>query len=181
MYGSDIKYKRLVLTADTAKYVSGFSCGGIDCIELNQYLLDEALEDENNVTYLYVEAKTKRPIAYASLSCSLLSWGNSAPPSPAVLIDKFAVDEKYQGMRFSALEKYSFSFVIFQDLLLMISELASHSVGAKYVVLYATSNKAHHFYEKCFLADFDQYMVRSEDVKTSDCRPMYYRLNIQNT
>lgn len=64
MYGSEISCERMILTAGMMQYVSGFSCG-VENIDLSEYLASSALHDEDNVTYLYVDADTQKVIAYA--------------------------------------------------------------------------------------------------------------------
>lgn len=177
MYGSEIKCERLVLTAGTAQYVSGFSCG-IESIDLSEYLAFSALHDEDNVTYLYVDSDKQKAIAYASISCSMLSYGADRAASAAILIDKFAVDQAYQHMRYAENEGYKLSQVIFWDLLDIITQIASYSVGAKYSILYSTP-EAHGFYTRCGFSDFDQYMERDKHISIADCIPMYYRLPIE--
>ena len=177
MYGSDIEYERLVLTADTAKYVSGFSCG-IDTIDLAEYLTSDALQDEEAVTYLYVNSKTNETVAFASLSCTLLTKGENRTASPAILIDKFAVNEAYQHMQYDPNESYTLSQVIFTHMVEMINAMACKNIGATYAVLYATP-EAHNFYKRCDFEDFEPYMVPVNNPEVEDCVPMYYRLDIQ--
>ena len=177
MLGKDIQVQRVLLTADNASIVSGFYCGK-DNIDINEYICNEAAYDNESVAYVYL-AEDNTPVAFVSLCCSSIE--ESAPGSqyssyqPAVLIDKFAVDEKYHNLPYEDGEPETFSQVVFSDVVELIYEISASVIGAKYIILYSTP-KAQHFYQKCLMMDFEAYMEAHKDLSIEDCYPMYRQL-----
>lgn len=179
MLGKDIEISRVPLSADNASIVSGFCCGA-DGVDLSDYLCNEALNDNECVTYLYL-SNDKRPIAFFSLACTALVHKLGDPASsitkyaPAILIDKFAVDENFQGMPYDESSGFTLSQIIFADVINLIMGIAASIIGAKYIVLFSNQH-AHHFYLKCCFEDFSEYMDKPSDPRIDDCIPMYYQL-----
>ena len=178
MLGEEIGIQFELLTADNAYIVSDFSCGP-DGVDLSDYLCNDALNDNECVTYIFYTADN-RPVAFISLSCSALvhSFGDPANGvtkyAPAVLIDKFAVDDRYHGQPYGD-SGFTLSQIIFAKAINLIMVIASSVIGAKYIILFSTE-RAHHFYLKCCFEDFIEYMDKPNDPRIVDCIPMYYQL-----
>lgn len=177
MFGKDVGINRVLLTADNASVVGGFYCGD-DSIDINEYICNDAAYDNETVSYVYLD-NNNIPVAFVSLSCAAIEENSStcsfSSYQPAVLIDKFAVEDKYHHLPYDEDIPETFSEVVFADVVNLIYEITSSVIGAKYIVLYSTP-RAHHFYQKCFMEDFENYMAYRSDVYVSDCIPMYYRL-----
>lgn len=177
MLGKDIEVQRVLLTADNASIVSGFYCGK-ENIDINEYICNDAAYDNESVSYVYLAADAS-PVAFVSLSCSSIEETSSSCPyssyQPAVLIDKFALDEKYHHLPYDEGVPETFAQAIFSDVVDLISEIASSVIGAKYIILYSTP-KAHNFYLKCLMEDFEDYMAPHKDLSITDCKPMYRQL-----
>ena len=60
----------------------------------------------------------------------------------------------------------------FSQILDLIYDIIKEVIGAKYIVLYSTG-RAVHFYEKCNLVRFDEYMDIPNDPYISDCTAMF--------
>lgn len=178
MLGEEIGIQFELLTADNAFIVSDFSCGA-EGVDLSDYLCNEALNDNECVTYIF-HTDDNRPVAFISLSCTALVHSLGDPIkgvtkyAPAVLIDKFAVDERYQGRNHGD-SGFTISQIIFAKAINLIMAIVSSVIGAKYIILFSTE-RAHHFYQKCCFKDFREYMDKPNNPNISDCIPMYYKL-----
>lgn len=177
MYGQDVKWKRELLTVDNATLVNSFTCG-IDYINFGEYLNDVALDDQDARTYIYIDTERKKIFAFASISCTVLMFedsGSNTDYSPAILIDKFIVDEDYRHMPLSEGEKETLSQAVLADVIDTAEHISKTVIGAKYIVLYST-NKAHNFYLKCRIRDFDDESMTptTNQADVHDCKPMYW-------
>ena len=177
MYGQDIKWKRELLTVDNATLVNSFTCG-IDYLNFGEYLYDIALDDQDARTYVYIDVEKNKIFAYAALSCTVLMFedsGSNADYSPAILIDKFIVDEDYRGMPFSDSESDTLSQAILADVIDTAEQISKTVIGAKYIVLYSTK-RAHQFYKNCGIKDFDEESMTptTNQADKDDCKPMYW-------
>ena len=175
-YGKDIKTERELLTADNIDSVSGFS-GTLDDMNFIEYLRYCAVDDSTARTFIYRNQETGDAVAFVSLACSVIMSeenGSITELAPAVLIDKFMVDERYRHKQYSPDDSIQvFASMVFMDILFFIEEITRNTIGAQYVVLYSTP-KAHNFYrDKCSMHDFDEYMRRTDDPRTDSCIPMY--------
>lgn len=184
MYGEEIQMELEPLTYENETYVSGFFCGK-DASDFNEYVQCDALEDEEARTVVYLtkandsDEAERHAVAFCSLACGSViveSKGvgeqNFQHSIPAVFIDKFAVDEKYQHLAYTEGKELTLSQMIMYDIKNYIGNIASNVIGAKYIILYSTE-KTHNFYLKCQFYDFESEMTFGNDPRYSDCIPMY--------
>lgn len=160
--------------------VEDFNCG-IDDIAISEYLRDQAIDDEKSVTYLVLKYdESGMPVktaAFISLSCSaiLKHQFGATVYDPAILIRYFAVDVEYQGWKADGFDK-KFSDVVFAMFFSKMENIAKRHIGAKHIVLYASSERAERFYLRNHFNHFNDLMNRDEDPYVNDCVPMYFTI-----
>lgn len=178
-YGEDIQVERELLTVDNIDCVNGF-LGDADDIDFVEFLNEYALDDTASRTYVYKNKATGGAIAFFAISCSAIAEeqnDGSLVYAPAILVDKFMIDTRYRHIQyFPDDSKHVLASMIFLDMIEYAEDLVKETIGAQYIVLYSVPN-AHNFYlERCDMNDFEEYMRRTDNYRTDDCIPMFYRI-----
>ena len=102
---------------------------------------------------------------------------------PALKIDIFAIDIKYQKIHMDELSKCSedrddhfyLSDSIMCEVIKFCREISENKATAKYIVLYADS-KARRFYERNLFTDFSEFMKKESNMEINKNDPMYMLL-----
>jgi len=175
-YGMDVQTERELLTADNIDSVSGFF-GTLDDLDFIEFLNEYAIDDTTTRTYIYRNKENGEAVAFVSLACSVIAEEHDDATieyAPAVLIDKFMVDEKYRHLQYKPDNTdHVLASMIFLDTLEYIEELTKTVIGAQYVVLYSTPEAYTFYLNKCKMKNFAEYMRRNDDSRTDFCTPMY--------
>ena len=155
---------------------SRFECGNAS---INKYLSENALSDDETVTYIYLDTDNGSVIGFASLACSgiTVSMEGYRKTFPAVEIKYFALATEYQKMRLMDNEgfideHYYISDEIFANVVKKISDIAATIVGANKIVLYAVPS-ALGFYERNGFSSFLEYMEPDHTAYLDGCIPLY--------
>lgn len=174
-YGKDIEVSLEMLEERQPLHMD-FSCGNE---QIDQYLHNRATEDNTGVTYLYVDKKASRVIAFCTLTCSAIFTATVEEKYssliPAIEINFFATDENYQHLPYDDTEGGSLSDYILDDMIVRIQEIAEKQVGASAIVLYSVP-EAITFYERHGFASFGDFMFGDEGYFVDGCEPMYMML-----
>ena len=102
---------------------------------------------------------------------------------PAIKIDVFAVDVKYQKLHLNEesrasdepSEHFYFADKIMCDVVLKCRSINDNEITARYILLYA-DKKALRFYQRNSFGDFSDYMEREHNMETDANIPMYMEL-----
>lgn len=153
-----------------------FNCGNE---YIDQYYRDNKIFSDNDaVTYCFwADEQKSELVGIASLSCSgiIIKSHDQFNITPAIEIKIFAVDERYQHVKFpddDTTEKWS-DYCLFY-LLLAIDNIRSWC-GASHVVLYSVKS-AVNFYSRHGFQRFQQLMAQPSNYEIAECIPMF--LNI---
>jgi len=169
-YADDIKYSiRCAESEDFKKVSNSFKCG-------NEVIDGDFVDtefDRRYVSYVVTDDENGNIIAIYSLSCSacIYSIYNKIYFSPSVEIALFAVDQKYQDIKFKD-DDGCLSSAIFSELIYFIFNLTDNTIGATKIILYATPN-AVPFYSHCGFVEFNKDMLQNQDRYLDGCTPMY--------
>lgn len=173
MYGQDIQLDCVILDKDNADLLKSFSCGndGID-----EYITVKGYSDLMAVTKMILNSANNDVICVYSLCCSSFIMGcanGKYHPYPAVEIKIFAINKKYQDMRYSndpsegCLSNFILNMIIGE-----IFDFTDNVCGANTILLYSTE-EGYNFYKKNGFKDFVEQAVKSSDRFVDDCRPMF--------
>lgn len=173
MLGQNIKLDRIILDRDNADLLASFSCGneGID-----EYIAVKGHSDLMAVTKMILNSENNDVICVYSLCCSSFIIGCSGGkchPYPAVEIKIFAVNKKYQDMRYSddpdegCLSNFILNMIIGE-----IFDFTDNVCGANIILLYSTE-EGYSFYKKNGFKDFIELAATSSDKFVDGCRPMF--------
>ena len=154
-----------------------FSCGNS---EIDRYLKEDAAKDCDCVTYVFSDIDTDDVIAFASLRCSgiIFQDSNHLELLPAIEIRYFATDERFQHIQMQtdiSNDRYCISDSVFCELIRMVREIACHTVGAEYVVLYSVPT-AVSFYRRNLFEEFNEAFTPERYLYINECLPMYLPL-----
>lgn len=169
-YADDIHYSvRCAESEDFKKCKESFSCGN-DIID-NDFIDTEF--KRRYVSYVVIDDKNGNIIAVYSLSCSACVYSvyNKTYFLPAAEVALFAVDQKYQDIKFKDGDD-CLSSAIFSELVYFIFTLTDDAIGASKIVLYATPD-AVSFYSRCGFVEFEKDMLQNQDRYLDGCTPMY--------
>lgn len=176
--GEDIELDLINFNDDNLeqKYdIKNFKCTNEN---IDDYLYNSALKDFNDgltVTKLFINKKNKDIVAYFSLCSSAIVYKimGKLHYEPAIEIKMFAVNEKYQHMKYSEdEEELTLSDMILSMVIGEIRDIGEKYCGVKSVILYSVP-EAYNFYDRNFFEDFNEYMVKDQGCFTNDCKAMY--------
>lgn len=169
-YADDIIYSvRCAESEDFRKVRDAFSCGN----EVIDHDFVDTEFDWKYVSYVVTDDSNGNIIAIYSLSCSACVYSiyDKNYFSPSAEIALFAVDQKYQDIKFKDGDD-CLSSAIFSELIYFIFTMTDDTIGATKIVLYATPN-AVPFYSKCGFVEFQKDMLQNQDRYLDGCTPMY--------
>lgn len=177
-YGDECPIEfRKVTKADEA-LLSDFQCEN-DAIR--KFIRCESIESQENVSYLFVDINNNIIIGFCSICCtgiSTIEYDIDEQPYdtslPAVEINFFAIDNRYQKLAFDCeSSRYeTLSAMLFLRMLKHIFDIASDVVGATHICLYSVP-QAVNFYKRCGFSLFEEYMRSDEKPFLNGCIPMF--------
>lgn len=175
IFGKDINYSITRFAENYEQLVQSFDCGNE---VINDYLKNKANSDTQATTFIITDNDNKRVICYYSLSCSgfVITSSGKFIIYPAVEIKMFAIDSKYQHMRYSEdIEEGNLSDLLFSSVIADIYNFTEEYCGADKVILYSVPD-AENFYKRNGFNRFERYMLKSTSLFTDGCIPMYMSL-----
>jgi hypothetical protein len=186
-YGEEIDYELVLLTSKDKDKLKSFDCGNV---KLNHFINEEIVPydeviNEDGLIYKAEDRETGDIIGIVSLAASgiILSQTNYLKILPAVKIDVFAVDLKYQKMHYNQESEQDADrdnhFYLSDDIMAHVIkrcfEISENYLLVDYILLYA-DKKAYRFYERnCFL-NFENYMEKENNMEINKNIPMYMKL-----
>lgn len=158
-----------------------FHCGNkyID----NYFASNRILYDSDAATYCFWADDNKEAlVGIASLSCSgiIVESHRQFHIMPAIEIKVFAVDERYQHVKFPDDENESEEYQNWSDYcLLYLMEIVDQVralCGASHLVLYSVKN-AVGFYRRHHFSFFVEAMTQPSNYEIDECTPMFLNLS----
>lgn len=186
-YGEEISYEYCLIKPEDYYLLQAFSCGNE---RLDNFIHDELIRDgevniEDGLPFKVVNEDTGEIIGVVSLATSGIIYqvDNYIHVLPAIKIDVFAIDTKYQKLHYDAdSEKevdsnlhYYFSDRVMGSFIEHCQDIAEQKALAKYIVLYA-DKKAKRFYERNLFEDFAKFMVKEQNMEIEANDPMYMEI-----
>lgn len=196
-YGEQVEYEHSLVKLEDYKKLQAFSCGNknLDHFFHKELIYEAKIYDikEKNVytddglPYKVVDKKTGDIIAIYSLAASgiFFEQTNYMQTIPAIKIDVFAVDEKYQKMHMNleSQEKKDpdehryLSDSIMCDVIDHCVTISQEYATIRYIILYA-DKKAKRFYERNLFNPFSEFMKKEKRMEIAKNDPMYMELDI---
>ncbi len=183
---NNIDIEFCIISSNLKDKCNQFNCGHLP---INTYLKNQALVDAisgNGVTYLAINKVDNSIVAYYTVAASLIpyiditNYGDEEEPYfdhnihgyRALEITMFAVSTKYQD---KFIEGNLISSLILHQAIGNIYDLATQSIGAKFIILYSVPD-AIEFYKRNRFQFLKEYMIPIKHIESEDCTPMYLRL-----
>lgn len=160
-YGEEVNCTFGLLNASDKCKLSCFSCGNdkLDYFIKNEIIVNGTIINEDGLIFKIENKDTKEIIAIISLAASgiIFTQTNYMKVLPAIKIDVFAVDVKYQKMHYNEESKlatnhdehYYLSDFIMCKVIQHCNEIAEEKVLVDYILLYA-DKRAKRFYDRNF-------------------------------
>ncbi len=152
---------------------------------ISEFIRNDSIESKSDVSYVFVDNDENRIMGFCAVCCTGImitkidDKGNPYNTSiPSVLIDYFAVDEDYRGLKFDedSTRYETLSKAFFLYILDVIREISIQNIGATHICLYSVP-KAKSFYKRCGFSEFDTYMNSDEVPFLEGCVPMFYTID----
>ena len=184
-YGEQIDYAIDLLTYEDKEKLKNFKCGKAP---LDRYITQDiftngVLHCEDGLHYKVFDKDTDEIIGFVSLAASGLFYevDNYSHMLPAVKIDVFAIDKKYQKLHIDedsekSDDHFYFSDAVMNDFIGKIIRLSEEQLLVQYIILYADVD-AHRFYIRNGYNDFNQFMRPEKNMEIEQNIPMFYRLD----
>ncbi len=165
-------YVTEALTSGIQKaYTKNFDCGN-DALSL--FLKDhQALDDTFGKTYVMLDEECV--IGYYNISTGHIEAENGIRCGGSIYINCFAVDKKYQKMRYG--EAYV-SDLLLADCMDRIENLRQEHVGFSFITLSST-DEGFYLYERNDFSVLEEDMRVAKNQGESGCIPMYLPLDIE--
>lgn len=171
------------LTNENYNLVKGFYCGNET---LDMFIIEDALYDDNTLTYLltYVKDDTELLFAYFSISASGVSQKDNTETQQfnisAVEINNFALNKEYQHLywneKYKKLKiKFYLSDILFNMVLEYIMTKVATVVGVSCITLYSVP-EAESLYRRNNFCSFEDYMIPYNKRYLDGCIPLYLKL-----
>ncbi|MBQ8134318.1 MAG: hypothetical protein IJ192_07945 [Clostridia bacterium] len=133
-YGEEIEYEIVERSSLTPKMIEDFSCGN----EVIDYDLKENIEETSKYV---VDINNQNLIGFISYQASgvPMVYESNRITKPALLINLFAIDKKYQHLQFEENQDYKFTFSdeIFCKFLAMFRDISDEYLYFEYIILYS--------------------------------------------
>lgn len=154
-----------------------FSCGQP---YIDRYFETDMFRDTSAVPYCFWTDDSKQElVGIAALSCSgiIIKSADQFNITPAIEVKIFAVDEKYQHIKFPQADEDNghWSDYCWNYLLSQIYTISDEICGAEHVVLYSVP-EAVSFYKRHSLQSFTELMTMPSNYPVSGCTPMFLNL-----
>ena len=186
-YGEEISYDYQLIEPGDYNILQAFSCGNeqLDYFIHNELVCNGKVNTEDGLPFKVIDLQTKDIIGVVSLAASgiIFKVNNYINVLPAIKIDIFAIDTKYQKMHYdkeseqaeSASAHYYFSDDVLGTFITHCKNIASEKAVAHYIVLYADKEKRR-FYTRNFFNDFSEFMVKEQNMQINANDPMFMKL-----
>lgn len=186
-YGENIHYECDLIKPEDYDKLQAFSCKNkqLDKFIHNELIMDGNIYDDDGLPFKYIDKVSGDICAIVSLAASGITFkeGMYTHVLPAVKIDVFAVDEKYQKLHMDKESEQSenkddhiyFADEIMADVLKRCRNISESMMMIKYVILYADIN-ALRFYERNFFESFSEFMEKENNMEINKNYPMYMEL-----
>lgn len=147
-----------------------FHCGNE---EIDSYFQNKALNDDDAVTYCFLDDNLSTIIALSSLSCNgiIVKSKKSLYTYPAVEIKMFAVNDCFKHKSCPIYEGLNWSDYCFDTTISIITQFTEKYCGASRVFLYSVP-QAVHFYKRQHMQEFTDLMCRDDRAYLKGCTPM---------
>lgn len=186
-YGEEIAYEYHLIRPGDCSALQAFSCGNekLDHFIHNELIVNGEVNTEDGLPFKVEDVLTREIIGVVSLATSGIIYqvDNYTRVLPAIKIDVFAIDEKYQKLHYDEFSKnedapnahYYFSDDIMGTFIKHCQKIAEEYAVAHYIVLYA-DKKAKRFYERNLFEDFSRFMVKEQNMEIEANDPMYMKI-----
>ena len=187
LYGEEIEYEYKLLKPEDYDKLQDFSCNNkkLDFYIQKELIRNGEVDTEDGLPFKVWNKETGEIIGIFSLAASGIigEIDNYTHVFPALKIDIFAIDIKYQKIHMDELSKCSedrddhfyLSDSIMCEVIKFCREISENKATAKYIVLYADS-KARRFYERNLFTDFSEFMKKESNMEINKNDPMYMLL-----
>ena len=187
LYGEEIEYEYKLLKPEDYDKLQAFSCNNkkLDFYIQKELIRNGEVDTEDGLPFKVWNKETGEIIGIFSLAASGIigEIDNDTHVFPALKIDIFAIDIKYQKIHMDELSKCSedrddhfyLSDSIMCEVIKFCREISENKATAKYIVLYADS-KARRFYERNLFTDFSEFMKKESNMEINKNDPMYMLL-----
>ena len=186
-YGEEIAYEYCLIRPEDYNILQAFSCGNekLDNFIHDELIVNGVVNIEDGLPFKVLDQLTREIIGVVSLAASGIIYqvDNYTRVLPAIKIDIFAIDEKYQKLHYDEFSEkevnpnahYYFSDDVMGTFIKHCQNIAKENAVAHYIVLYA-DKKAKHFYERNFFEDFSRFMVKEQNMEIEANDPMYMKI-----
>lgn len=188
LYGDEINYKYDLIKPEDLTKLQAFCCGNkkLDHYIHKELIINREVDVEDGLPFKVYDIETNEILGIFSLASSGIIYkiSNYTHVLPAIKIDVFAIDEKYQKLHMdlnSQLESdpnnhFYFSDIVMCDVIKHCRNISENMALAKYIVLYA-DKKAKRFYERNLFNNFSEFMKRENNMEICKNDPMYLVLD----
>ena len=186
-YGEEVEYElKLLKDSDRCK-LKKFNCGNT---KLDRYIQEEIIpssgvNNEDGLIFKTEDKKNHNIIAIISLAANgiVFKQTNYMKILPAIKIDVFAVDLKYQKMHFNEESEndsnpenhFYLSDSIMCEVINHCNVISENHALVNYILLYA-DKKAYRFYERNKFLKFEKFMEKENNMEINKNIPMYMKL-----
>ena len=172
-----MRYSFQRLNKELSKYITGKFCSGNSSVD-NFINSIECYDLGVGATYVFLDDKDTI-IAYFNISTgSILDPLNSSLKiGGSIHINKFGLDQKYQGMKLEE-SNTKISDIIFYQCLRYIVRLREY-VGFSFITLCST-NEGFSLYRRAGFEPVDDDMSVAHDSAEKGCHEMYLALDLEN-
>lgn len=188
IYGEDIKYGYDLIKPNDFEKLQIFTCGNnaLDKYIHNELISNNVVNSNDGLPFKVWDNFNNEIIAIFSLASSgiIYSVDNYTHVLPALKIDIFAVDVKYQKLHIDKASKssnnsnehYYLNDSILNRVIEFCRNISETKAIAKYIVLYADKN-ARRFYKRNLFVDFSDFMIAESNMEIMANDPMYIVLD----
>ncbi|MCQ2548500.1 MAG: hypothetical protein MJ134_00530 [Lachnospiraceae bacterium] len=188
LYGENIEYKYDLIKPEDINLIQAFSCGNenLDRYIQKELIINNDVDTTDGLPYKVVDLNTNEIIGIFSLAASgiIHRQGNYVHVLPAIKIDIFAINTKYQKIHMDAISEASsdpddhfyFSDAILCEAIKICVKLSEEKIAVKYILLYA-DKKAKRFYQRNLFHDFADFMEKEQNMEINKNEPMYLPLD----
>lgn len=175
VYGKDIKVTYELVTPEKSSKLQNVQCGNE---ALDEYIAEHCGFDFGMVATLILNSDNNDVIGVYSLSASSMIYESHKKhyEIPAIEIEIFAINKKYQDIPYSKnKEDGCLSNNILSDLCCSILEFTDNVCGANFIKLYSTPD-ALDFYKRNGFVEFPEEMWRNDKRFLDGCTPLYMKI-----
>lgn len=186
-YGEEIAYEYHLIRPGDVNALQAFSCGNekLDTFIHEELIVNGGVNIEDGLPFKIEDTATREIIGVVSIAASgiIFQVGNYTHVLPAIKIDIFAIDLKYQKMHYNEESEkdrdsdnhYYFSDDVMGTFIRHCQNIAENEAVAHYIVLYA-DKKAKRFYKRNLFEDFLPYMIKEQNMEIEANDPMYMKI-----